>query len=474
MTGGQGLMWVASSALVVLLPRYLGDTNLGKLTFAFSLTALFMTFVLFGSNAYIARAIAREPERAPHLTYNALISRLPFIAVSVVAIVAFLVVFDYPQSTRTVVYIATAALVLAAVQQTIGAAFQGLERMTLVTAAGVVEKVIVVVFGVGVLALASNGLVAYALVLLGAAAAATAVQFFWFVRTVGLSMKADVPLAWSLTRGGTAFFLWSISLIAYGSIDILLLSLMTDDEVVGWYGVAYRFIAIPAFIPFAVTTALLPALSSTHGDEFRAIARRCMDLVVMTSLPIALGLLVGAGVLIETLDYGDGFDNSVVLIRILSLHVPLVAVSMVAGTVLIALNREVVRTRMAMVAAVANPLANIAIIPIFVALTGNGAIGTAIITVCTELFIVTTALALVGRGVFDRSNVTTAARCLAAGAVMTVAMLLALPYGLVPLAAAGAAAYAIAALAFRAVRISELKTAGELLLPARRASEAAA
>jgi O-antigen/teichoic acid export membrane protein len=147
---------------------------------------------------------------------------------------------------------------------------------------------------------------------------------------------------------------------------------------------------------------------------------------------------------------------------------------MVTSTVLIALNREVARTRMAMVAAVANPVANIAVIPIFAALTGNGAIGASIVTVCTELFIVTSALALVGRGVFDRSNITTATRCLLAGAAMTVAMLLALPLGLVPLAVAGAVTYALAALAFRAVRVSELKSAGALLMPHRFASEAAA
>jgi O-antigen/teichoic acid export membrane protein len=389
------------------------------------------------------------------------------------SIVGFLFAFDYPASTRNVVYVAMAGMLLSAFAQTIGATLQGLERMALMTAAGILEKALVVVFGVGAIVLAGQGLVGYALVLVGATATGALLQFAWFIRTVGLSMKTDLALAKTLLRGGAPFFIWSISLIVYGNIDITLLSLMTNDSVVGWYGTAYKFIAIPAFIPFAVTTALLPTLSSARGDEFSLIARRCMDLVVVTSVPVALALLVGAGPLIDLLGYPAGFDNCVVLIRILSLHVPLVAVSMVAGTVLIAVNKEVIRTRMALVAAVLNPLANLAVIPVFAALFDNGAIGTAVVTVCTEVFIVTTALILVGRGVFSRSNVQTALRALGAGAVMSLAMLAVLPYGLPVILVAGGVTYPIAALLFRAVSMGELASAGALLRARRSSLEAA-
>jgi O-antigen/teichoic acid export membrane protein len=470
---GQALGWLASAPLVVLLPRFLGDENLGKLTFAFALTTLFMTVVLFGSNVYLARAVAREPHRAAHLTYNTIVSRAPLIVVSVVLMVGFLYLFDYPHSTRTVVYVAMGTMVLSSIQQTVGAAFQGLERMTLMSFTGIIEKVLVLVLGVGALAFADQGLLCYVALLVVGAAITTCIQLAWFIRTVGLSMRIDRALARRLFLGGAPFFIWSVSYIIYGTIDITLLSLLADDKVVGWYGLAYRIVGIPAFIAFAVTTALLPALSSAKGEEFQAVASRCMDLAVIMIVPIALFLLVGASSLIDFLDYPEGFDHSIVLIRILSLHVPLVAVSMVAGTVLIALDRELARTRMAIAAAVLNPLANLIAIPFFAAISDNAAIGTAIVTVCTEACIVTASLIFVGRGVFTSANVATGVRCLGAGAVMSIAMITAIPYGLIAVMAIGGATYPLAALLFRAVSIRDLRDAGALLRPRRTQAEAA-
>jgi O-antigen/teichoic acid export membrane protein len=297
----------------------------------------------------------------------------------------------------------------------------------------------------------------YAVIILLAGVVPTVAQLIYFTRLVGLSWQFDRNLSIQLFRGGIPFFLWSVSLVIYGTIDVTLLSLMTRDEVVGWYGTAYRFIGVSVFLPFALTMALFPSLSSATGDEFKALARRSLDAVILTSLPVALFLAIGASAIISFFRWGDDFQHAVVPLQILAIHVPMVSVSMVAATVLLAKNREGARTRMAMVAGVLNTLANLALIPFFTHYNDNGAIGAAIVTVFTEVFMMTGTIYLIGPGVFARANLVTCVRCMAAGAVMSGAMVLVRPYGMLPIMVAGGLTYPVAALAFGATNFAELR-----------------
>jgi O-antigen/teichoic acid export membrane protein len=202
---------------------------------------------------------------------------------------------------------------------------------------------------------------------------------------------------------------------------------------------------------------LLPSLAAAKGDEFRALARRCLDLVVVITVPVALFLAVAAGALIDFLGYDEGFDNSIVLLRILAFMGPLAAVGVVAGTVLLASNHERAWAKVAIAAAVLNPTVNFVLITVFSRTHENGAIGSAITTVLTELFMFTWAMILIPRGTFGRENLRVAACCLLAGAVMTLMMLLALPFGLFAVFFAGCATYGAGVLLLRAVTIEEMR-----------------
>ena len=73
----QPLSWASSTVLVVLLPRALGDVNLGRLGFALGLTLLASVLANLGISAYLTKEVARAPERASQLAVNALLLRLP-------------------------------------------------------------------------------------------------------------------------------------------------------------------------------------------------------------------------------------------------------------------------------------------------------------------------------------------------------------------------------------------------------------
>jgi O-antigen/teichoic acid export membrane protein len=469
--GGQIVSWAATSVIIVVVPRYLGEDGLGKFTFAMGFPSLFGIFVIFGLSTYLPREIARDPSSAGHLAVNAMVSRIPPILLSAVAITVFVNLLDYPAATKNLVYLTTWAMALSTAGATIDAALQGLERMTYISVISVIEKLLVAGLGVFVLIVLDMGVLAFTLVNVVAVLISVLLKMAFLTRVAHVDFRMD-PLLWRrLYTSGVPFFIWSAALVIYNGIDITMLSIMTRDDVVGWYGLAYRFVGIPAFVPFAVTAALLPTLSASHGEEFRRLARRCLDLVVLTTFPIAAAFVVCAAAIIHLFNYDAGFDHSIILLRILALFGPFASIGMVIGTVLIAQDREKPWAKVAIAAALLNPALNLGLIPLFESSQGNGAIGAAVATVITEAAVFGAAVALVGRSVFGWDNVLLTARCLAACAAMSAVMLLLLPFGLFPALIVGGCVYVGAAFALKAVRISEIRDVQRLMFARRQVTE---
>jgi O-antigen/teichoic acid export membrane protein len=461
---GQVLTWIASVLIVVTLPRYLGDSGYGRLVFAFSFTGMFGALALFGVPTLLTREIARDHERSGRLVFNALISRVPVILLAVGLMILVVYVLGYPASTQHVVWVAAGWMGVSSMSSIASAGLQGVERMTLLSAVSIIERVLVAVVGLGALAFAGAGLLTWSVVVLAGATVTATFLLVHFWRTEGLPWEPDLTVCLRLLVGGAPFLGASIALIIYGGIDVTMLSLMTREEVVGWYGAAYRFIGIPGFVAGAITMALFPAIVGASRETSTIMARRAFDVAVMVTLPVALLLVVSAGQLIELLRYPSGFQHSVILLRILAIHVPLVSISMVINTVLIARNRERAWLVLGLAAAVLNPTLNLAAIPWSAHLTGDGAIGAAIVTVITEVFIVGGSFVLVGTHTFDDSNLRIGARSATAGGLMVAAMLLVYPMVFFAVAGAGALTYGAGLLLMRATSIGEIRDLIDLVM----------
>ena len=97
--------------------------------------------------------------------------------------------------------------------------------------------------------------------------------------------------------------------------------------------------------------------------------------------------------------------NAVPLLRILALHIPIVGLDIILGSVVIAADRQRQWVMVSVTAAVFNPLLNLAAIPLTQRLLHNGAIGAAVITVMTELILMVGAISLRPQGVLDKSTI---------------------------------------------------------------------
>jgi O-antigen/teichoic acid export membrane protein len=112
------------------------------------------------------------------------------------------------------------------------------------------------------------------------------------------------------------------------------------------------------------------------------------------------------------------FEQSIILLQILSASLLLIYVDFVLNTVLISNDRQKRIVIVSLVATVINVTVNYYAIAYFQRTIGNGAIGAAITTAITELCVMSMSIAILPKGCFSVRNVLLAGKTLVAGALM--------------------------------------------------------
>ena len=268
-------------------------------------------------------------------------------------------------------------------------------------------------------------------------------------------LRIDLHLWRVLVVGGAPLMLLMIFNQIYGTVDIPILAALTSTTVVGWYSLAYRWAAIPIFITTAVMGSHYPEMSrlgSNPGPEFAGLVNRAVKLTLLASTPAAVGLAVVAPNLIGLL-YEPEFEPSVRPLQILALQIPITGMDTILATALIACNRLRRYLVVAGAAAAINPILCAILIQVADELWDNGAIGAAIATALTELFVMCCALYLSVTGVMDRGMFAWWARCTVAGlAILPVGMLSGgSAFVLVAQVVLGVLLFAVAAIALKVV-----------------------
>lgn len=413
------LTWAAAIGMTILLPRYLGDVNLGKINFAFAFADWCGLLASLGISTYLTKEVASRAKGGGSLILNALLLRL-VLALGVGGLAMLLAsLLDYDELTRQLVYLLSAHMLLTVIAGVLVGALQGMQHLKAVAVIDSISKV------------AQLGLVAIALVTdygpIGVAVGfvlsdviAIVAYAYAVWRHGGLNGRPDLRSWWALTRGGVPFLVWETALLTYARVDVIIMAMFAHAAVLGWYNAAYRIISIPLFFPVIVMTVTFPALSAAANDQvlFRSIARRAVHTVVLVTVPATLGLMILAEKLIDFLGYPESFAGSVMPIVILATTVPLVAVNMIVGSALAAQDRQRQWAVAGVGAAILNPALNLLAIPYTQTEFGNAGIGAAAVTALTEVYLLIAGQYFLPQGIFGMSTIVGALKCLLAGLAM--------------------------------------------------------
>jgi O-antigen/teichoic acid export membrane protein len=451
----QIAIWGTSFVIVLFVPRYLGDEGFGKITFATAALMVLMMITSLGSEELAVKRIAVRPADAAQILWRTYVVRLITALVAAAAIVVALQVLPGVNGElRDVLYLTAATLVVMSLNGAQRAAIRGLQKMRWLSLAEVANKLTVMVLAIAVLT-AGYGVTAYAAALLAGAAVALLINGWQLGHMHAVRPQFERRELNSLLVDSLPFFfIGSISQV-YAWIDVAMLMVMTSEAVVGWYGAALQLFNTINVLPFLLATAFLPALARLHHDpeELKRLGRTALGIVLITGVPLAVGLIVLSRPVIDFLAYPDEFESSIPLLTILAITIPITGVLIVMATIIAAIDRQSAWVRVLVAALVLDVVLNLPLIWFFEGSAGNGAIGAALAAVVAETSQIVFGLRLLPRGLINRDLLVLLLKTSAASATMAAVMLLSggLPGGLATVTLAGCATYAVVLLAIRAV-----------------------
>jgi O-antigen/teichoic acid export membrane protein len=414
----------------LVVPRLLGPAGMGLITSVWAVAGILSIPLSLGSTNYLVRELVAQPAARGRLVGAALVLRLLMIPLFVGSAVAFAHFAHYGSDARLVLWLATAATLVTLMDDPMMAAFQAGERMQYMAYSDVINRsaqglvgIVVVVIGFGAVGLTAAWLVISVVVLI--------LCCYWIKPLVDIKLRTSARQLTALARDSLPYFASGVFYAFYFWIDTVMLSLMTSNEVVGWYGVPTKLLGTLLFIPVIISTAWGPRLTRTFETalaDFPAATCVPVELGLILSLPLCAATVLAARPLIPLL-YGDAYLRSVPVMVVLGFTLIPMSANIILAPVLVAMRRQV-RLTMAMVgAAIVNPVLNYFLIRFTEHRYHNGAIGAAICLLLTELLVVAALLFALGRTIVSSWSLLRVLRAAVASGIMWAVGYLARPLG---------------------------------------------
>jgi PST family polysaccharide transporter len=319
-------------ATIVFLARILGPENWGSLAFMQAFASYVMLAVTYGFNYSATREVARhrhDPDHLADLLAGVLGAKAALTILSIAVAVPLSVLVAPIHRNESLLW--PAMLWALSMSYSLSWLFQGLERMTFIARWETGARVLSLV---GILLLVRSPADTWKVLAIqgGMMAAAVAVELAVTYREIQFRLPST-RLVMQTLRLGWSMFLFQGALSFYTVGNGFILGLFGSPAAVGYYVGAEKISKAFATLLFPITQAVFPRISHLAGHargEAAKLARTSLLLVGSAGCLMGLLIFVGAPILVRLL-LGPGFENAVVVLRILALLPPLVALSNVLG-----------------------------------------------------------------------------------------------------------------------------------------------
>ncbi len=330
---------LATTLLMILVARLLGEDEFGVLSSILAYAAMFGVVQEMGLTVPMIRRIASR-DRDPGALIGEVLG-LKFL-LSLPALGGFFLAAGWMGVSMPVTLLLAAAMVLEVLNVSLARSFEGVEQVNSIAIVLILERVTLLAGG--------SFAVARGWGLEGLGVAFVAAYLLSFFTALLLWRRqhspVEVAISWErakvLLREALPFVGAAVFSIIYTRIDVILLTAWKPPAEVGMYTAAFRVTEAELFVPTAIVAAMFPALTRTFREDFKRFAILLRRSIVIVAL---VGILIGgvtwlvADFAVRVL-YGQAYTPAGAALRILSWMVPLYYVNHLAGSALIAMRRE--------------------------------------------------------------------------------------------------------------------------------------
>ncbi len=416
--------WAVGLAVRIVLPRHLGPAAFGGFQFADAFTSTIFIVASLGLDTYVRKEVATRREHASDFFGGTLLLRILLSAIVLAAGVAALNTSGKAHAVLQLVVVLGITQVVLNLNGTYAAMLQAVGQVDGLSVWNVASKV---VWGAGIaVALGLGyGVVGVAVAMLASEAVKAAALAVLSYRHVGLRFRVDTAATTTVVRASLPFFTASVAQVVYCKVDVSIMSFLTNDTEVGWYGAAGTLAGMSLLLSPLIGWVLLPLTSraaARSADELMLVTRRSMELILSVAIPASLFLFVGAGPLV-TLAFGRAFAPAAMSLRLLAPTFVLTYAAMVSASILVRLERGWAVSWVSMSGMCLSPVLNLWLVPHGLRALGPGGAGAGAGTalVLTELYTAGTMAWLIGRPGVDRRLALVLAKTAAVCAVVIAA-----------------------------------------------------
>lgn len=383
----MNFLLTASSILFPLITfpyvsRILGPTGTGAVAMGTSLVSYCTMVAMLGVPTYGIRACAKvrdNREKLSQTVQELLIINLIMALISYAAFFLLLVLVPSFRAESGLYTICSVAVILNVIG--VNWVYQALEEYSYITFISVLFKAL----GLGLMFLLvrnSGDVLWYGLVTVVSSFGSAVFNFLRLRKLIDLHPCRP----WNFRRHLYpifTFFFMSVATTVYTNLDTVMLGVMKNNEVVGYYNAAIKIKTILVTLVTSLGTVLLPRLSYYYEQgkekEFIALVSKAFSFVLLFSVPCCLYFSAYAQPVVEFLS-GPGYLPAVGPMVILMPTILFIGLSNITGIqVLVPTGRETLVLRSVILGAVVDFLLNLVLIP------SLGASGAAIGTLCAEL-----------------------------------------------------------------------------------------
>ncbi len=416
---GQIVTWISTMLLTIAYGRFLGDVKFGELFLAITYVSLIGFPLEFCFNQQITRDVAQEPDKALRYLSNVFLMKLALWLVLYGVILLLCWPLGYPPEERVLVAIGGFTLLGNAISNIFRALHYAFEWVIFPVVGSILEKAPVALIGI-LLLRQGAGVQEMAFVLLGGAIASAIWQAWWFFALKGMRFDLDLKLIRSLISTSIPFLIYGVLGVIYYRLDTILLSLMANIAVVGWYNAGYRLFDTLVFIPNLVISAILYPIfakfSITSQANLKMAIEKSTNFLLFCGIPITTGLIVTAPNIIGFLYHRPEFSHSIPVLQALAPGLFFLYINTILCSILMSTGRERKMTMMAALALVFNLILNLILIPRY------EHIGAALVTSLTELLLFCIAVVFIPRQFWPLASIRVGLKALTASFVMTLAI----------------------------------------------------
>lgn len=312
---------ISTFILSAAIARLLGAEALGQYLLAFSYYFLFVSIISQGLKTLFTRELARQPEKIPSFLVSGSLLQFVLAIIGYGTLVSLVFVLPYSADTSTVCYIMGLTIIPFSLSNITEAVFQAQERMHLIAASTVPVYILRLILmlagmsqGYGITLVAAIFVISESLILV--------IEWLLIAPTVHLKWVIDYEFMRHAFISARTFFAIEGIAIVNDRVQILALSLLGSEKLVGLYGGVVQLIQPFSLVANSVVLAIFPSLSkaSESGREKqRQISEDVIEMLLCMALPFTIGILFFAKDLLNFVYGNSSFGEAATALRITGL-----------------------------------------------------------------------------------------------------------------------------------------------------------